>query len=132
MREAYAKWVPLIGREPKPMTADYDKAVREHVVFVVESPGRLDAALELIPAPDHLLVENVAVAPTAQGRGLGRQLMALAERVATDLGVTEMRLYTNGRFTENIALYEAIGYAISERTIIPAGEVVWMRKRLKQ
>jgi hypothetical protein len=21
-REAYAKWVPLIGREPKPMTAD--------------------------------------------------------------------------------------------------------------
>jgi N-acetylglutamate synthase-like GNAT family acetyltransferase len=132
VREAYAKWVPLIGREPKPMTADYDKAVREHVVFVVESPGRLDAALELIPAPDHLLVENVAVAPTAQGRGLGRQLMALAERVATDLGVTEMRLYTNGRFTENIALYEAIGYAISERTIIPAGEVVWMRKRLKQ
>ena len=22
-RDAYAKWVPLIGREPKPMTADY-------------------------------------------------------------------------------------------------------------
>lgn len=25
-RAAYAKWVPLIGREPIPMTADYDRA----------------------------------------------------------------------------------------------------------
>jgi hypothetical protein len=29
-REAYAKWVPLIGREPKPMTADYAEAIRDH------------------------------------------------------------------------------------------------------
>jgi hypothetical protein len=26
-REAYAKWVPIIGREPKPMTVDYAEAV---------------------------------------------------------------------------------------------------------
>lgn len=131
VRAAYARWVPLIGREPKPMTADYDKAVREHLVFVVEAPGRLDAAIELIPAPDHLLVENVAVAPTAQGRGLGTQLMDVAERVARDLSLREMRLYTNARFAENIALYEKLGYAISERAAIPTGgEVVWMRKRL--
>ena len=29
-REAYAKWLPVIGREPKPMTADYEEAVRKH------------------------------------------------------------------------------------------------------
>jgi len=29
-RAAYAKWVPLIGREPRPMTADYDAAIRAH------------------------------------------------------------------------------------------------------
>jgi len=131
VRAAYAKWVPLIGREPKPMTADYDKAVREHLVFVVEAPGRLDAAIELIPAADHLLVENVAVAPTAQGRGLGTQLMDVAERVARDLGLKELRLYTNARFTENITLYEKLGYTITERAAIPTGgEVVWMGKRL--
>lgn len=131
VRSAYAKWAPLIGREPKPMTADYDKAVREHLVFVVEAPGRLDAAIELIPAADHLLVENVAVAPAAQGRGLGTQLMDVAERVARDLGLRELRLYTNARFAENIALYEKLGYAITERAAIPTGgEVVWMRKQL--
>jgi hypothetical protein len=31
-RSAYAKWVPLIGREPVPMAADYDRAVREHLI----------------------------------------------------------------------------------------------------
>lgn len=131
VRAAYAKWVPLIGREPKPMTADYDKAVREHLVFVVEAPGRLDAAIELIPAADHLLVENVAVTPAAQGRGLGTQLMDVAERVARDLGLKELRLYTNAQFAENIALYEKLGYAITERAAIATGgEVIWMRKRL--
>jgi hypothetical protein len=30
VRAAYAKWVPVIGREPLPMRADYDKAVAEH------------------------------------------------------------------------------------------------------
>ena len=30
-RAAYAKWVPVIGREPKPMGADYDLAVRAHL-----------------------------------------------------------------------------------------------------
>ena len=27
-RQAYAKWVPVIGREPTPMTADYERIVR--------------------------------------------------------------------------------------------------------
>ena len=31
-RSAYAKWVPVIGREPKPMTADYAEAVRRHAI----------------------------------------------------------------------------------------------------
>ncbi|MER8574637.1 hypothetical protein NKH19_11525 [Mesorhizobium sp. M1338] len=30
VRAAYAKWVPVIGREPLPMRTDYDKAVAEH------------------------------------------------------------------------------------------------------
>lgn len=29
-RQAYAKWTPVIGREPLPMTADYEQAVLRH------------------------------------------------------------------------------------------------------
>jgi len=131
-RAAYAKWVPLIGREPKPMTADYGKAVREHVVFLHEGPEGLLGVLELIPAMDHLLVENVAVSPAAQGRGLGRALMAHAETVAGALGLAEMRLYTNEKFTDNIRLYELLGYTVYDRTPVSTSVAVWMRKRLQK
>jgi hypothetical protein len=29
---AYTKWVAAIGREPKPMTANYEQAVIDHVI----------------------------------------------------------------------------------------------------
>jgi hypothetical protein len=29
-REAYAKWVPVTGREPLPMRVDYAEAVKTH------------------------------------------------------------------------------------------------------
>ncbi len=62
-RQAYAKWVPVIGREPKPMQADYDEAVRNHRIDLLHVDGKLAALIETIDEPDHLLVENVAVAP---------------------------------------------------------------------
>src|SRR4051794_10754155 len=63
-REAYAKWVPVIGREPKPMTADYDEAVRKHRFDLLHVGGRLAALIETIREADHLLIENVAVSPS--------------------------------------------------------------------
>ena len=42
-RKAYAPWVDIVGREPLPMTADYDKAVREHLTVV--EPGESELAL---------------------------------------------------------------------------------------
>jgi hypothetical protein len=40
VRSAYAKWVPIIGREPVPMTADFDLAVRNHIVDLLFVDGR--------------------------------------------------------------------------------------------
>src|SRR5437667_10848416 len=81
-RSAYAKWVPLIGREPTPMTADYDRAVAEHIVDLWEEDGLLLALIEVIPAADHLLIENIAVRPDQQGKGLGDRLLLYAEGLA--------------------------------------------------
>jgi len=93
--KAYAKWAPLIGREPMPMRADHVATLREHLVDLLYVEGQLAALIEMIPAADHLLIENVAVLPALQGRGLGRRLMAHAEALAVSLGLREMRLYTN-------------------------------------
>jgi GNAT superfamily N-acetyltransferase len=127
-RLAYSKWVPLIGREPKPMQADYDEAVRKHRIDPLQVDGKVAALIETIDEPDHLLVENVAVAPAFQGRGLGRKLMAHAEQLAASLGYREIRLYTNKLFSENVQLYLKLGYRVDREEIIPVGTVVHMSK----
>jgi GNAT superfamily N-acetyltransferase len=91
-RTAYAKWVALIGREPLPMLADYDRAVREHAIDLLTVGGALAGLIETILRPDHLWIENVAVAPERQGRGYGRLLLAHAERRAAGAGRIEVRL----------------------------------------
>ena len=71
VRSAYAKWVPVIGREPLPMVADYDRAVRDHEIDLLHADGELIALIELIRNPDHLFIENIAVAPAHRGPGIG-------------------------------------------------------------
>jgi ribosomal protein S18 acetylase RimI-like enzyme len=129
-RQAYAKWVPLIGREPKPMTANYDEAVTRHRFDLLYIDGVLAALIETIREADHLLVENVAVSPSFQGRGLGRRLMAHAEILAKAAGYAEIRLYTNQRFVENVELYRRLGYRVDREEEVKVGIVTHMSKKL--
>ena len=127
---AYAKWVPVIGREPKPMAADYDLAVRHHLIDPLHEGPTLAALIETIPRGDHLLIENVAVAPSFQGRGCGRRLLAHAEHLAASLGHRHVRLYTNKLFVENVQLYLKLGYAIDREEPFLGGMTVHMSKPL--
>ena len=77
-----------------------------------------------------LLIENVAVSPAWQGLGLGRRLMAHAERLAAAMGYGEIRLYANARFAENVAFYQRLGYAITREAPYLGGRVAHMSKRL--
>ena len=122
-RAAYAKWVPLIGREPKPMTADYEAAVESHRFDLIYVDGRMAGLIETIDEGDSLLVENVAVDPDFQGRGLGSTLMAHAEEIARSLGRSRLTLYTNKRFVQNIELYLRLGYRVDREEDIGAGTV---------
>ncbi|HEX4767937.1 MAG TPA: GNAT family N-acetyltransferase [Lichenihabitans sp.] len=130
-REAYAKWVPLIGREPKPMMADYVAALREHRFDLLYRGDRLAALIETIRKSDHLLIENVAVLPALQGRGLGRRHMAHAEELAVTAGLNQIRLYTNARFTDNVRLYERLDYRVDREEDFKGGRVVHMSKPIR-
>jgi len=130
-REAYCKWVPVIGREPKPMTADYAEAVNKHRIDLLYLGSKLAALIEMIPETDHLLIENVAVSPAFQGRGLGRKLMAHAEQVAASLGHAETKLYTNKLFDENVRLYRRLGYGIDREEEFKGGIAVHMSKAIR-
>ena len=130
-RAAYAKWVPILGREPRPMTADYEAGVRDHLIDLLRVDGEAVALIEMAPKADHLLIVNVAVVPTHQGCGHGSALMAHAEEVARSLNLSEMRLYTNARCAENLRLYGRLGYRVDREEEHPQfGATVYMSKRL--
>ena len=127
-REAYAPWVALIGREPLPMTADYEAAVRTHRFDLGFQAGELVGLIETRAAPDHLLVVNVAVATAHQSAGLGRRRLAHAESLAREQGLTTLRLYTNARFARNLSIYGRLGYRVERGETTERGVTVHMAK----
>ncbi len=115
-RRAYAAYVPRIGGEPAPMKVDYAKTVDDGYAWVAERHDRLVGLLVLHPGEDHMMLENVAVDPEAQGLGVGAQLLRLAEEKAHEQGLPEVRLYTNEAMTENLAYYPRRGYRETHRS----------------
>jgi ribosomal protein S18 acetylase RimI-like enzyme len=132
VREAYAKWVPVIGREPMPMKADYDRAVQEHEIDLLYVDGSLVALIEIITKPDHLFIENLAVAPEHQGRGLGRHLLSHAEQKARDAKLPKLCLLTSQAFEANIRLYESVGFRIDRTEPFMGGTTVYMSKAIAE
>ncbi len=130
VRAAYARWVPVIGREPRPMEADYEAAVRAHRFDLIEADGQIVALIETEPRAGHFWIENIAVLPRWQGKGLGKRLLAHAEDLARAAGVSEMRLLTNGKMAANRALYVSVGYVENREEPYGDGTVVYLSKRL--
>jgi ribosomal protein S18 acetylase RimI-like enzyme len=125
---AYAKWIPLLGREPMPMRVDYEQAVLEHRFDLAVEHGAILGLIETVPHDDHLWIDNVAVAPVAQGRGIGRMLLAFTEARAITIGFPELRLVTNGVFESNVALYSRLGFVVDRIEDFMNGKAVYMRK----
>jgi GNAT superfamily N-acetyltransferase len=131
VRAAYELYVERIGKPPGPMLDDYRRLIDQGVVSVLEEAnGPIAALIVLLPQPAHLLLDNVAVRPDRQGRGVGRRLIAFAEAEARRLGYAELRLYTHAMMTENIALYTRLGFRETGRGHEAGYDRVFMTKPL--
>jgi len=130
VEQAYRHYIPRIGKPPAPMLDNYAARVSEGVVWVIEEGGTIAGIIVLLPRLDHLLLDNIAVAPAWQGLGLGRRLLAFAEAEAARRGYREIRLYTHQTMTENQHLYAAMGYRETGRGNEAGYDRVFMRKRL--
>lgn len=126
---AYLSRLPE-GVRPAPMDANYKAAIESGEVCIAEDEGQIAGRLVLIPSENHLLLENIAVHPDFQGRGIGRQLLALAEDRAVDLGLRSIRLYTNEVMVENQRLYEHLDYIETDRRREDEFDRVYYEKQL--
>ena len=130
--QAYRHYIARIGKPPGPMVDEYAARVSEGAVWVIEEGAVIVAIIVLLPAPDYLLLDNIAVSPAHQGLGLGRRLLAFAEAEALQRGYRELRLYTHQTMVENQRLYASLGYEETGRGTQAGYDRVFMRTRLRE
>jgi GNAT superfamily N-acetyltransferase len=130
VRAAYARYRDRMAVEPAPVSADYATLVAAHACRVAVTEERVVGLLVLRPRGGHVLVENLAVLPEAQGRGVGGLLLERAEQEAREAGIGLIRLFTNVVMTENLAFYGHRGFVELERRREGGYERVFLEKRL--
>ncbi|MBM6594654.1 GNAT family N-acetyltransferase [Microvirga pudoricolor] len=130
-RNAYERYVPAIGHKPAPMTADYAAQIGTGEVHVATDRADVLLGFIVFHARDgDMLLENVAVQPWASGRGIGGGLIRFCEQEALRLGCRAVRLYTNEKMTDNLALYPRLGYVEVDRRAEDGFNRVFFEKRL--
>jgi len=128
---AYRHYIARIGKPPGPMLDDYAARVSEDAVWVLQEGSAIAGILVLLSTPEYLLLDNIAIAPDRQGRGLGRRLLTFTESEALRRGYREIRLYTHQTMIENQRPYALIGYEETGRGSEAGYDRVFMRKPLR-
>ncbi|CAO1627682.1 unnamed protein product [Jaminaea pallidilutea] len=133
---AYRPYIECIGRLPGPMQDVLDGKFQRfiedgNVTLVVDNDETVAGVLVLFEKPDTLLLDNAAILPAYQGRGLGRMLIQLAEQRACEMGYSNVTLYTHAKMVKNRAMY--LGYGYEEvRSVTEHGlDRVYFCKRLR-
>jgi GNAT superfamily N-acetyltransferase len=112
------------------MNQDYDEVLSGAQVFIAEDEAGVQGVLVLRLDDEGFLLENVAVHPRVKGQGLGKRLLALAEREAIAQGHDSIYLYTHERMATNIDRYLAHGYTEFARRHEHGFARVFLRKAL--
>ena len=98
---------------------DRDRTSAEEIAHYLETgtflvvdadDGALASCMYLEPRGDRLYLGMLAVSPALQGRGLGRQMMAAAERHAAALDCRAIDIRIVNRRTELPPFYRSLGF----------------------
>jgi GNAT superfamily N-acetyltransferase len=127
---AYARNRLILGVEPIPLQADYARVLREWEVWLAEDGEGLAGVLILHQRPEDLLIWSIASAPSRQGQGFGRRLLAAAETRTRQLGRRELRLYTGQKLTGNVAWSSRHGFQVERVEAMPDRTAIHMVKAL--
>jgi ribosomal protein S18 acetylase RimI-like enzyme len=126
---AYQHYIARIGKPPGPMLDDYLCVIKQHTVYVAEA-NTIVGVVVLVSRSAGMLLDNIAVHPEHQGKGIGSRLMKLAESEACKQGYTNLDLYTHECMHENLEIYTTQGYRETERKQEGGYNRVYMRKAL--
>ena len=137
VERAYAAYLPLLDRRPAPMDDDYVARQAMGQLFAAAAGSGpagpvLVGVLVLVDEPGGvLLLDNIAVDPACQGRGVGQAMLRWLDGEAARRGCSAVRLYTNEKMERNIVLYERAGFSETHRGEEAGHRRVFMARRIQ-
>ena len=130
VRESYHHYISRMGKEPGPMLEDYVRAIEVDGVWVAECGPEIVGVLVMKISQGRCLMDNVAVHPDWQGRGISRLLIDHAEQYTGEQGFEELQLYTHECMTESYSLYLALGFSEIDRREELGYQRIYMAKQV--
>lgn len=119
---AYVPYISLIGRKPAPMLADYVTQIAKGWVHItVDASNQLQGFIVFHPLANQMLLEKVAVVPSAARQNIGKSLIVYCEQAAMKQGLHAVQRHTNAKMSANLGLYPKLGYPKIDGTSSPEG-----------
>ena len=112
------------------MVADFAASIENHHLYIIEDNSVICGFVVFYACVNYIHLENVALDPRFQGRGLGMQMIKFVEQRARAEGYDRVELYTNAKMTENLGLYPRLGYLQFDRRLEDGFDRVYFRKTL--
>lgn len=99
------------------MDADFDRHLREDTVLVAECDAGPVGYAVAVESHGNAVLDNIAVAVSRQGQGIGRALIGAVEEHFRLLGWRRYTPYTNEAMHENVAYYSKLGFRETRRAV---------------
>lgn len=129
--QAYARYVPAIGRKPAPMLADFGLKIEAGIVYVAtDNYATFQGFVVFYAQQGHVFLESVAVLPSVAGCGVGKSLIRFCEDAGRQLGLNAVHLYTNEKMADNLSIYPRLGYVQVARRTEHGFNRVYFKKNL--
>ena len=115
LRAAFTPFIAVIGQKPAPMLADLAAAQAAGQLWLAGEGQTISALMVCSAQAGALELDILAVAPEAQGQGLGAMMVSHAGALAQAAGLGAITLYTNAAMQGAQRLYARLGFDLVER-----------------
>ena len=130
---AYLPYLDRMDRKPAPMNANYKNHIKNDQVFVIEySQTAQVIAFSVIVIKNKIYwLENIAVSPQYQKRGIGKMILFEVEQWLSQR-TRSYQLYTNVVMHENIEWYKKQGFIQLRQALEDGFERLYFCKHLNK
>ena len=127
---AFIDYIAVIGQQPQPMLEDYQSLISQSRVYIAVADAQLAGVLVIDTTGQEFCIDTLATHPLCQGAGIGKKLIAWAERLAQEQDGDAVTLSTNRLMHKTRAIYRHLGFVDYDHAIVNGYDRILMRKTL--